>query len=410
MIEAPYTLILLWGVLLNYYYPIKLGDLVEFPKVAVNLTCYSEGNLIELAIKSIAIQNYPLDKITILVTVDGGSKYNAPTVESGYKMQSLYKNLNIVVIDKDDRYGRVHSNNLGLQYCKDNDIPYMLILDGDTSISAGSLLGFIKIMEHDKDLAGCSGSIKVRNLNSITTKLTYIEYALGIVLSRFGLSKLGYVNNLSGAFSMFRISSIDKINGWRPNSAEDYDLTLRIAIHKMKVTHCREAIAYTDSPETLKELLKQRWLWSGDLLFLTNKYFHYLTPCNLGLRAWFFIWYNKIVTICLPICILAYFGFLLIFYSPGGVFLICLIIYVLYMYISFFMYILYLSISEDKVTSYKMFSLVPLLPIYSCILRLNDLVAFYREIVYKQHLDSKMGPKHVFLESHYEPDNKYFNL
>ncbi len=326
-------ILLLWGILIAHYHPTRFAAMDDHPNVVVNLTCYSEGDLIALAIKSIAEQSYPLDKITVLVTVDGGSKHNAPTVASGYKMQALYKNLNIIVIDKDDRYGRVHSNNLGLQYCKDNGIPYMLILDGDTSISAGSLLGFIQIMEHDKGLAGCSGSIKVRNLNSITTKLTYIEYALGIVLSRFGLSKLGYVNNLSGAFAMFRVALVDTLSGWRPNSAEDYDLTLRMAIHKMRVTHCREAIAYTDSPETFKELLKQRWLWSGDLLFLTNKYFHYLTPWQLGLRAWFFIWYNKIITICLPICIVVYMGFLFMFYSLGGALLICFIMYVLYMYI-----------------------------------------------------------------------------
>jgi GT2 family glycosyltransferase len=143
-------------------------------------------------------------KITALVIVDGGSRFNRPTVEAGYRMQAKYPNIDVQVVDKTNRYGRVHSNNLGLKYCQENNIEYLLILDGDTSISLESISSFVRMAEHDKEVAGLSGSIKVRNLNSHITKLTYLEYALGIVLSRFSLGRLGYTNNISGAKYQFR--------------------------------------------------------------------------------------------------------------------------------------------------------------------------------------------------------------
>lgn len=203
ILELPYVVLLIWGFILKNHEVDSTPEPLTYPDVAVALTCYSEGELIELAIESLAMQDYK-GKITALVIVDGGSRFNRPTVEAGYRMQAKYPNIDVQVVDKPNRHGRVHSNNLGLKYCQENNIEYLLILDGDTSISLESISSFVRMAEHDKEMAGLSGSIKVRNLNSHITKLTYLEYALGIVLSRFALGRLGYTNNISGAKYQFR--------------------------------------------------------------------------------------------------------------------------------------------------------------------------------------------------------------
>ena len=275
VIELPYLLVLVTGFILRYHKHYPKLDLAHSPHVVINLTAYSEGELIELAIASLAEQDY-VGHITILVTVDGGSKHNKKTVDAGYAMIKKYPHLDIKIIDKPHRKGRVDSNNTGLAYCIKNNIKYMLILDADTSCSKKTISSFVRIMEHEPKLSALSGSIKVRNLNSIVTKLTYIEYAVGIVLSRFGLDVMGYVNNCSGAFSFFRVSDIERIGGWRTGTAEDLDLTLRMYIHKYKIAHCSNAIAYTDSPENFIGLCKQRLTWSGDMIFLLKRYINYL--------------------------------------------------------------------------------------------------------------------------------------
>lgn len=376
-------------------------------QICVALTCYSEKADVEIAIKSIAKQDYPSVLITLLCIIDGGSKYNHETVESCHQMQEKYKHIKIIVIDKDDRYGRVHSNNLAIDYCEKNLIPYMIVLDGDTSISRNSIKSFMAMKE---PYDGISGNIMVRNLTTIVTKLTYLEYAFGIVLSRLSFSQFGYTNNLSGAFSFWKVSSLVKLNGYRPNSGEDFDATLRAYLHKFKLGHCNEAIAYTDSPPTLRGLLKQRLTWDGDLVFIVGLYRNYLTIKNLGFVVWFFIWYNWLLAVGLPLCLLPYTLFLL---SLQFEFMLAtlLLVYVIYMGLAAIQLVLCKTLlieSTEQQHNVLEFALyLPIMPFYSLLLRINSMVAYFLEWFFKWHLTSKMAPRYVLLKAHLEPSKNY---
>lgn len=407
--ELPYIGLLLLGFVLRCNQKESTFKLSDFPHIVVNLTAYSEGNLIELAIESLAVQDYP-GNTTILVTVDGGSKHNEKTVTAGFAMAKKYPNLDIRVIDKTHRKGRVDSNQVGLAYCLEHNIKYMLILDADTSVSSKTLSSFVTMMEKDPLLSAVSGSIKVRNLNSSIAKLTYIEYAIGIVLSRFSLDAVGYVNNCSGAFSFFRVNDVAKIGGWRMGTAEDLDLTLRMYIHKYKIAHCSDAVAYTDSPESFLQLCKQRLTWSGDIVFLLKRYFDYLTPKYLGWKIFFFIWYNLLITVSLPFCVLIYTVFLLLSYPLTMVILICSVIYMLYFYVSCILFTLYLKLCKEKNISYELILHLLLQPLYSWTLRMNDIIAFILELFFHNHLKSKMAPFRTLIRADLENPEKYFNL
>lgn len=404
----PYFFILIIGL---FYKNQAFQEISKFDKVGIVLTCYSEGDLIELAIESIAKQTYPLDKMTLFVMIDGGSKYNKPTVNSANKMKLKYDNLDIRIIDKDDRYGRVHSNNYGLRLCQDNSIKYIMILDGDTSISPESVYSFTLRMQNNPKLSGISGSIKVRNLNTSITKLTYLEYCFGIVLSRFSLSKFNFTNNLSGAFSFHDVSRVSSLGGWRSNTAEDLDLTWRYYIHGHCISHESKAVAYTDSPSTLFELCKQRITWSGDIIFLTGLYYKYLTIKNLGFRLWCFLFYNLILTIGIPCVTLIYFIAIFFAYSLSQIFLIILLVYFLYLFVSVILYLLYyFLLCEQKELSEELIIYLPLLPIYSLILRMNDVIAFGMELIFKNHLNSKMAPKDVLITANNESNEKWIKI
>lgn len=410
ILELPYALLMILGLLLKSHHKENLNEHCLFPTICVGLTCYSEGDLIELAIESLAHQNYE-GKVIVMVLVDGGSKYNLKTVDAGKKMQIKYPNLDVRIIDKDDRYGRVDSNNMALQFCLENEIDYLMILDGDTSISKNTLSSFMQKSLNEPLLSAISGNIKVRNLKHVTPRLSYIEYATGLILSRFSFSFFGYTNNVSGAFGFFKVKDIAEIGGWRPNTAEDYDLTLRCFIHKLKVGHCDNAYSYTDSPDTLAALLKQRWTWSGDLIFLFNMYHKYLTIKNLGIKIWFFVWFNALLLICIPVCIIIYSIAMLMILNFAQILFLSLLVYILYFYMSTFMFLLYYFTCEDEeeVGRYIFFYLI-LFPFYTLILRINDFIAYGNEIFFQQHLYSKMAPAGVLLKAHYEKDTDYIKI
>lgn len=402
VIELPYISLLFIGII-GYFIHKPIRQL-KYEKVCIGLTCYSEKELIELSIESIAKQTYPLELITVLVVVDGGSKFNSDTVQAGYRMQKKYPQLNIVVIDKDNRYGRVHSNNLAIKYCNDNKIPYLMILDGDTSINDKAVESFMA-MDYD----GISGNIKVRNLNTIVTKLTYLEYSFGIVLARLGLSQFGYTSNLSGAFAFWKVSALNKIGGYRPNSGEDFDATLRAYIHKLKLSHCNGAVAYTDSPETLKGLLKQRLTWDGDLVFIYGLYKHYMTPLRLGFSKWFFLWYSWIMSVGLPFCLIPY-SMLLAVLNPQQTIVIMGIVYMVYLSMCCVLFCIYMILCEQKEVSLSKAIYLPLFPLYAFIIRVNGVIAYMLEWCFNWHLSSKMAPKRVLLRAHLEKSEKYLKF
>ena len=80
-----------------------------------------------------------------------------------------------------------------------------MAMDGDTSFDndmAANAVGHFL----DPAVVGVAGSLRVRNVAAtLWTRLQAIEYALSIQSAKAGLSEFNVVNNISGAFGIFRI-------------------------------------------------------------------------------------------------------------------------------------------------------------------------------------------------------------
>lgn len=70
-----------------------------------------------------------------------------------------------------------------------------------------------------------------------------------------------------GAIGAFRRDAVQKVGMFTTDTlAEDCDLTLRLLNAGYKVRTCNEALAYTEVPETLHMLLKQRFRWTFGIM------------------------------------------------------------------------------------------------------------------------------------------------
>ena len=72
----------------------------------------------------------------------------------------------------------------------------------------------------------------------------------------------------SGAFSAFRKAALAAVKGLDAGGGEDLDLTLRIRKAGWGIHFAPEAICYTDVPETMGRLLRQRFRWERDSIRL----------------------------------------------------------------------------------------------------------------------------------------------
>ena len=82
-------------------------------------------------------------------------------------------------------------------------------------------------------------------------------------LERRALARLNAMTVVPGAVGAWRLEAIRSVGGYPDDTlAEDQDLTIAIQRHGWKVQYDQFAIAWTEAPETMRALAKQRFRWA----------------------------------------------------------------------------------------------------------------------------------------------------
>ena len=261
----------------------------RYPRVSCVVTCYSEGEDVRKTIQSLAQQLYP-GHIEIIAVIDGAIQ-NRPTLLAARNARRLLAGQakrNLVVLPKWQRGGRVSSLNAGLSIATGEIV---MALDGDTSFDNDMVRNATRHFD-DPGVVGVSGNLRVRNAKkTLVTRLQALEYILSIGAGKTGLSEFNIVNNISGAFGVFRTGFIRNLGGWDAGSAEDLDMTMRIKQYfgrhpGLRIVFDPHAVGHTDAPDTWRIFFRQRLRWDGDMFFIFIRKFRFnLRPRLLGWRS-----------------------------------------------------------------------------------------------------------------------------
>ncbi len=370
----------------------------HFPRVTCVITCYSEGKAVQNTVISLLEQTYP-GHIEIIAQVDGVQKnqvtYDA--LEALTPMFANYPKRSLMVIPKIQRGGRVSSMNDGLSRANGEII---CAFDGDTSFDNQTIYRAVLHFD-DSNTVAATGPMRVRNAKkSLVTQLQNLEYMLTMQVGKFGLAEFNVINNVPGAFGIFRKSLLQQMGGWNTGTAEDLDLTLRIKQYqrrhpKLRVDFEPEAVSHTDVPENFYDFFKQRLRWDGDLWYIyANKHSRGFSPSLLGWRNYIFLlWYGVLFQMIMPFVIVFYM-ILMSIISPLPFFLASLLlIYLFYFCLSLIQFVLYLAlISDRKWHDLSVLLVLPLFPLFQFFVRIWSAVALLNQILNKGHLDSAMAP------------------
>ena len=398
--ELPYYCIIFLGVM---RYIIRHAMYEEIsrpytPKISCLVLCYSEGETIKKSLLTLCEQNYA-GVIEIISVIDGAIQ-NEKTLKAAQDFSreyaSQYPNRILRILPKWQRGGRVSSLNAGLSISNGELI---MALDGDTSFNNDMAQ---QVTKHFVDPLVCavSGALEVRNAKeSLVAELQNIEYRVSIVYSKIGLSEFNVVNNISGAFGVFRKSVLNILGGWGSGTAEDLDLTLRLKQYtrrnKLRIVFEPMAIGLTDAPTTFVGFLMQRLRWDGDLIFL------YLYKHKKAFQSKLIGWPNLIILVwsglffqfISPFLIGTYL-IILFFTAPFASFIaINLFVYFFYLGITVVQYILYLIVgSQRPLEESKDFIFMPLYPFFGMVSRLWTVVSILNQILRRGHEESAMAP------------------
>jgi peptidoglycan-N-acetylglucosamine deacetylase len=237
-------------------------DAASLPAVSIIVPGYNEEVTAIKTIQSLLKTEYPVFEI---IFVDDGSKDKTfELVNNAYGHHPLVR-----VLTKPNG-GKASALNFGISHAQ-ND--FVVCIDADTQLKGDAIYHLMTYFT-DAEIGAVAGTVKVGNENNMITRWQSIEYITSQNMDRRAFDLINSITVVPGAIGAFRKLAIYKAGGFTYDTlAEDCDLTMRILKQGYIVKNCAEAIAYTEAPETLNGLLKQRFRWSFGVIqsFWKNK-------------------------------------------------------------------------------------------------------------------------------------------
>ncbi|HWT52000.1 MAG TPA: glycosyltransferase, partial [Caulobacter sp.] len=262
-------------------------DAENGPLVSVLIPCFNEEKVIAASVARILESDWK--NLEVLVLDDGSKDRTAQEVRDHFQGDPR------VMLLSFENGGKARAVNRGLAVAKGE---YVVALDADTQFAPETISRLARWFQ-DEDIGAVAGNAIVGNRVNIVTRWQALEYVTAQNLERRALSTLGAVTVVPGAVGAWRKSVLDALGGYPADTlAEDQDLTIACQRAGWKVAFDPEARAYTEAPDTVGGLLKQRFRWSFGTLQCVWKHrramFNRKTPV-LGFVALPQIWLFQIL-------------------------------------------------------------------------------------------------------------------
>lgn len=232
---------------------INAAELVQNPNqmVSIIIPAYNEEITAVQTIQSLLKIDYPNFE---LIFVDDGSKDNTFQV-----INTRFGKHAQVKVFKKENGGKASALNYGIARA---NAEFIICIDADTQLKANAVTELMRYF-YGEDIAAVAGTVKVGNTRNLITRWQSIEYITSQNMDRRAFDLLNTITVVPGAIGAFRKAVVLEVGGFTIDTlAEDCDLTMRILRAGYKVKNCDLAIAYTEAPETVNMLLKQRFRWS----------------------------------------------------------------------------------------------------------------------------------------------------
>jgi cellulose synthase/poly-beta-1,6-N-acetylglucosamine synthase-like glycosyltransferase len=227
----------------------KEGDSYDyFPPITILIPAYNEEKVLRRAIETTLEANYPYKEI---IVIDDGS------TDRTYQIAQEYCNSNMKVIHRPNG-GKAVAINHGLRLARGEII---IIVDADSLVGKNTLVRLVQPLK-DPDIAAVAGNIKVLNRLNWLTRCQALEYIASINVYRRALDVFGSVTVVPGALGAYRREVLEGSGFYDPDTlVEDFDVTIKTLKTGKVVQASSSAIAYTEAPQTLGGLVKQRLRW-----------------------------------------------------------------------------------------------------------------------------------------------------
>lgn len=275
-----------------------LGSAVS-PSISVLAPAYGEESTIAESVTALLALHYA--NLEVVVINDGSPDRTLEVLRERFGLQPIHpivwkrietaavrglwrsrSHPNLLVVDKANG-GKADALNAGLNMATGD---LVCCIDADTIVDADALQRLVRPFLSQHDVVAAGGTIRVANGSRIAggrvvdarapsgflAGIQAVEYFRAFIFGRLGWNRLGGNLIISGAFGLFRRDAVIEAGGYAHDTVgEDMELVLKLrrraceARRPHRIAFVPDAVAWTEVPESLRVLGRQRDRWHRGL-------------------------------------------------------------------------------------------------------------------------------------------------
>jgi biofilm PGA synthesis N-glycosyltransferase PgaC len=286
--------------------------------VSVIVPAYNESVTVVSSISSLLKLEYSLYEV---IVVDDGSTddtaqqiidtFHLHEVDQPVRMQIKCKpaksiwtgrhgSVPITLVRKDNG-GKADALNMGINVSK---YPYFVGIDADSVLQYDSLQEIVAPLIENDNVVAVGGLVRLANgvelkdgrmtSYSLPKKtiaaMQVLEYDRSFLSARILLDQFNGNLIISGAFGMFRKDMVVAVDGYDPDTVgEDMELVTKLHVFcktngiDYLIKYAPNAVCWSQAPETLRDLIKQRKRWHRGLFECMTKHWIIFGKLRYGL-------------------------------------------------------------------------------------------------------------------------------
>jgi cellulose synthase/poly-beta-1,6-N-acetylglucosamine synthase-like glycosyltransferase len=268
--------------------------------ISIIAPAHNEELTVVQSVRSLLNLRYPNHQV--IVVNDGSTDKTLQTLKDAFELEEIpldirmelpckplrgvfrsTKDTRLLVIDKENG-GKADALNAGINAAR---FPLVCSIDADTLVVPDALLRMVRLFLNDPKVLAAGGTVRVANgctidrghvmkvglPTSFLARFQVVEYLRAFWLGRLGWEQLGGNLIVSGAFGMFRRAALVAVGGYQADTVgEDMELVVRLRSmaarkdQKRAVVHLPDPVCFTEVPESIRALGKQRDRWQRGLM------------------------------------------------------------------------------------------------------------------------------------------------
>lgn len=285
--------------------------------VSILVPAHNEGVTIQATIRSLLALDYKLYEI--IVVDDGSSDNTVQILRDAFRLQQIDRPIQrrvacrpaqavyesrawkvpITLITKENG-GKADTLNMGINVAA---YPYFVCIDADSVLQCDSLEKIVRPLVENAQVVAVGGAVRPCNGAEIETGriirysmpkkllacMQVLEYDRSFLASRILFDKFNGNIIISGAFGLFQKELVIQTGGYDPSTmGEDMELVVKLHVfcreHGLPylIRYAADAICWTQVPEHLRDLCRQRRRWHIGLFQTMMKHRRILANLKYG--------------------------------------------------------------------------------------------------------------------------------